>query len=855
MADDSTGSDIGGVGAQTDDYAKQIAAINTRIDGLVKNATLPTGPDKDVYDGLVKQRASLSAKAKDLAGKTGRAGAKAPDLDEAVDKATPKPNPFAKYATPDSGNPFAKYAPAAPDAGADNDSDAALEAPPGPTTKDTAAIVQPESKDPYLGITFGGSKVTSSEVPPGPTWEEAQKTLLALDKEGVPSSDPRYKQALKDKALGLQRLTSNGQDIALGAGIGGGLIKGAEGAAKLVPKALGAADRLVSRGATKAAEEASTASEGIRSDIVSTASKNAAAKESEAAAAEKKAADIAKLQADIRARQPAIAAERAAAQAPGKVLAEGRAVSENPASVRAADVTQRSVEQRAAEAEARGKEERAAGASAQQAKEAVVEHEARVQAAEQAASKLDADLVARPTMTPDVFGERIRDAAQKLKSRLEGTRREEAKFGETLAAAGDTPRVNTSGIEDYIIQARKGSLNPNVQSILDKLQNMLAEHENKLTLAQADDLRKTISEWINTKAVAGTREGTTAVNSAATAALKPISKDLTRAAIQAWPDYGRALERYSTLSRPLNVLARNSGFGKILDRDPTTTAFKRDLSDVVGEVLKKTNKGNKALDALVQDSPELKDAARLYFSRQIFEGSPTTDAKLANFLKQNEGSLRKFGLYNEFKDIKAARASAKNAIAEATGARDQSLQEAKAAAKREAASREATETAKARVAKQRELPSTLAKAREKRATSVPEARKTDKGVVGKEKPSLEATRAEATGRAKKLREAADSYKQFVERTEKPETTPTEKVPAQAREFANKMRSDGLLTREQYQDYLVKVNKAEQTYKNAADKLAARKLLIKRLHGYAKTAIYLAGGYEALRVSGLTGLLP
>lgn len=85
----STGSALGGVGAQTDDFAKQTADINTKINGLIKNGALPTsGPDKDAYDALVRQRSSIAAKVKDLGDRASRAGAKAPDFGGAVDKAT-----------------------------------------------------------------------------------------------------------------------------------------------------------------------------------------------------------------------------------------------------------------------------------------------------------------------------------------------------------------------------------------------------------------------------------------------------------------------------------------------------------------------------------------------------------------------------------------------------------------------------------------------------------------------------------------------------------------------------------------------------------------------------------------------
>lgn len=90
---------------------------------------------------------------------------------------------------------------------------------------------------------FGGSTTIASTIPQGPTWEQAQQKLKDLQAKGVSQDDPQFKQALKERALGLQRLSSGGMEM-MGAGmaparVAEGAIPLAQQAAKVIPAITG----------------------------------------------------------------------------------------------------------------------------------------------------------------------------------------------------------------------------------------------------------------------------------------------------------------------------------------------------------------------------------------------------------------------------------------------------------------------------------------------------------------------------------------------------------------------------------------------------------------------------------------
>ena len=756
---------------------------------------------------------------------------------------------------------------------------------------------------------LGGAGAQASDLtyqtPQGRGWQDVTKDLQALEKRAAdegkkPQDYPEYAGLIKERATSLQRAGEGGLESAAAGAAGGAAGKVIGAVAKPIA---GIASRAFSKAPALAEKEATSAAEALRQKALTETDTGVAAKEKEALTAReraqgqaqavektagaqaqgaedaargaaqdpaKRAEAATKAQQEIKARQAVVAAERAKAQAVEADTVRQKVLAETRERVRVAE-----------------KNQKEAGATTQQAQDLALEQEARLKAAHDGADKLDAQLAARPGMDKETFGQQIRSVAQSMSDRLKAYRAREAKYGETLAAAGDTPRVDTTDIDAYIDTASEASRNPSTRRALAELKNLLTTTskqgdkevaDNKLTLAQADDLRKTISSWVENK-VATTKEGANfAVDAATAAALKPIKKDLTRAAIQAWPDYGKALERHATLSRPLNVLQRNAGIGKILDRNPATTEYKRDLADVVGEVLKKANKGNKALDALVADSPEIKESARLYFSRELFDQGVPTQARLGTFLKTNESALRKLGLYDEFKSIKAARAAAKQAVDDATDAHGLSLKEAKAAAERE---REAAR--KVKVAEH--LRDTAKKRAEENPNAAVVERNTvrggDKSPVKKEsveqaqrrlekverdnRAKAESLREKGAAEATKIREKSAAESEAIRRggevkagealnTKKDyqifgsqiKSAPIEDVASKADSMADSLVKKGLLTKTQYENYLKQVGEVRDKFSASQQAAADQKAARARLKHIALGALAVANLWEFRR---------
>jgi tetratricopeptide (TPR) repeat protein len=132
--------------------------------------------------------------------------------------------------------------------------------------------------------------------------------------------------------------------------------------------------------------------------------------------------------------------------------------------------------------------------------------------------------------------------------------------------------------------------------------------------------------------------------------------------------YRVALGKWSTLSRPLDIVERNGALSKVPTKDPLSQAYHMAEAEVVGNIISKARAGNPVFTRLLQENPELKNSARLYFTKELFgqEAVPTI-ASLNTFLKTNEGPLRQLGLFNEFKDIRSSQKAAQFAVDQAKG--------------------------------------------------------------------------------------------------------------------------------------------------------------------------------------------
>ena len=93
-----------------------------------------------------------------------------------------------------------------------------------------------------------------------------------------------------------------------------------------------------------------------------------------------------------------------------------------------------------------------------------------------------------------------------------------------------------------------------------------------------------------------------------------------------------------------------------------------DEAAVVGAVISKARAGNKVFEKLLEANPTLQEPAKLYFTKELFgQDVAPTDAVIKTFLKNNEIPLKQLGLYKDFKDLRTAQRTAKDAVETAKG--------------------------------------------------------------------------------------------------------------------------------------------------------------------------------------------
>lgn len=370
-----------------------------------------------------------------------------------------------------------------------------------------------------------------------------------------------------------------------------------------------------------------------------------------------------------------VAAERAAARQVSPMEAQRRKVLEDVAAARV----------RAQEAS------RIAGDTAEQAAQRVAAAEREVIQAQTAVDNIERRLVAMPNMQKEDFGKLLQSTTQKLYDDAQAVRKQAANFKGIIQAAGDAPSVNTKAMFDSLEDQIKKTGNPTVRQVLRSIQNEISTPAvNALTgevsysakpvsLAKADSLKGYIDNIINSKQFGETKLSKEILNQ--------VRKTKTGLfdAIRQSPQgqrYMDALSAFRTASRPLDIVERNGALAKVIERDPMSTEYKMQEAEVVGKILNKAKAGNKVFERLIEKNPDVKDAARLYFVKDLFgkEVAPT-EAVMRSWLQSNESVLRRTGLYDEFKNMTVARRTANQAVQDAKGGVELAKQEAKVASK------------------------------------------------------------------------------------------------------------------------------------------------------------------------------
>jgi hypothetical protein len=341
-------------------------------------------------------------------------------------------------------------------------------------------------------------------------------------------------------------------------------------------------------------------------------------------------------------RQPTVAAQRAGAAplTPAQQQAALQAEVRQP------------VRERAGAMRVTAEEEAArAAAAARQAEQTTL-------GAQQAVNALEQQLLARPTMTAEEFGSQLRGTVRQLQQKLVSARTEGSNLGQVIRAAGDQPSVNTTGVIAEAKSLARKSRNPQVLGMLSEIETLAKTGDTAaLTLQQADSLRKYLHKDIISKFFPQTGADKETLN-----ALRALRKALIEVTPQA---YKEALGRFSTLSRPLDIVERQGALKRVVDIDPMSTAEKLTEAQVVGEIINKARVGNPTFSRLLETNPALKDSGRLYFTQDLFaKGAVPTRESLRTWLANNERPLRQLGLYDEFRDIRVARETAQRVVEE-----------------------------------------------------------------------------------------------------------------------------------------------------------------------------------------------
>ena len=611
-----------------------------------------------------------------------------------------------------------------------------------------------------------------------------------------------------------------------GGSIGGGLPKAAgEAAGAIADMGRGVAKPLVEGVGrtvnTVAGRTAKEGAEALRGSEAARAAEVAEQHQADAAVYKQKLDAIEKAQSDL-SKQPA--------------TAEARAHSQALRHAPFAEEQSRVLESIRSRVRGRESEYQEAGASVEQAKKLAAQDEGKIVDAENAVGSLEKELLAQPTISAEKFGEKVRKIAETIHDKYTKIRSEQSGYKEAIEGAGNYQRVSTKEMIDQIDEQMKGIRNPELERVLGTARELLqTDGRQALTLKSADSLRGYLDKIIRSKMI-----GEMKVDRETLHFVGQLRKTLVKTATDSWQPYREALGRWRTLSRPLDVVERKGALKRTLDTDPVSTDYALTEAQVVGEVLNKARSGNPVFTRLISESPELRDSARLYFTKDLFgkEAVPS-DASLRTWLKTNETPLRQLGLYDEFRDIRVAKQTAARSVEEAKGESKMSAAQVKESAQKErdiadklGQERKLRDKEKSRIgdsAKSVTPPEDLMAASQKRAAE-----------AGRR---LESQKGDASSQLARKESGSDRYRQFE--TQINVARPQE-VAGQTRAFVKKLRDDKLIDDKKYGELLREVQSVEDKYKDTTE-LRAK---LKRI-GWTAAGL-LGAGVGARQVSGMLG---
>lgn len=558
--------------------------------------------------------------------------------------------------------------------------------------------------------------------------------------------------------------------------------------------------------------------EQLRTSTAAAAGEKVAGIESALAPVRKQAGAVDKALQSLGA-QTKVAGERAAARAldPAAATAEKAAVRERMAAARVA-------------AEGRMK---AAGLSEQQAKAAVDAAESAAENARKGVEALEQDLAARPMATKEEFGANVRALVEGIRDRLVQERTNAAGFGRVIAEAGSEGRVDTAPIIAEINRLRENVRNPNLESVLNRIEATITEGGERgaggmqaemnalfepptpaapqnLSIGQAESFRKYLNSIIETRQIKDMSGTAMAVDKETLAVVSRLANQLDEVATAAGDPfreaYGQALQTFREMSRPLDLFERKGPLSAMRAADPVSEAYRMSEAQVADAIIQKANAGHPVFERLLAESPELRDAARMAFSRDLFGGE--TQVNMGQWLRRNERSLRQLGLYDEFRDLKTARETANNLVKEA----DVGVREAKAGAT------EAGKAAREAEGEARKATS-LSKKSETRLSDAMRAVQADAEVPKDVTQRAASARSALESKAREFGRTIEQQQKVQERFSTLQTriqnAPPKKIASEIRQIGKTMVDEGVITQAQYAEMLQGANRVEQAFGDSA----------------------------------------
>lgn len=332
---------------------------------------------------------------------------------------------------------------------------------------------------------------------------------------------------------------------------------------------------------------------------------------------------------------------------------------------------------------------RAAGLNEEAAARFVADAEQGVIRSKQAVDALEQQMVNMPSMSKEAFGKPLQTTTQKLYDEGNLLRLEESGFiGPRSPLTGKrAPGIvqqlgNTKIPTTNLLQGLKTEIdktgNPTVRNVLLALQKEVEMGgQGAMSLTRADSLKGYIDSIINAK-----QFGETKLDKEVLAQVRKAKGNLLDAIKITASPYIEAMGKFRTLSRTLDIVERNGALAKVIEKDPMSTAYKMQEAEVVGYIIEKAKAGNKVFERLIEKNADIKDAAKLYFTKDLFgkEAAPS-DAVLRTWLSNNESVLKRIGIFEDFRNLRVARTTAEEAVNEAKGvveAAKAGLKEAKA---------------------------------------------------------------------------------------------------------------------------------------------------------------------------------